>query len=89
MNPKTKTRAAIALLVYMVTNAVLFGGGLIIALIVSRAGAAVWMPVATVASLVVAAPLAWRIAPRLRARHRPQLHYQPIALRIQPRRYRR
>ncbi len=89
MTPKTKTRAAIAMLVYMMTNAVLFGSGLIIALIVSRAGAAIWMPVVVVASLVVAAPLAWRIAPRLRARHRPQFHYQPIALRTQPRRYRR
>ncbi len=89
MNPKTKTRAAIAMLVYMMTNAVLFGGGLIIALMASRAGAAIWIPVVVIASLILAAPLAWQIAPRLRAHHWPQLHHQPVALRTQPRRYRR
>ncbi len=89
MNPRTKTRAAIAMLVYMMTNAVLFGAGLIIALMASRSGAAVWIPVAAVASLIVAAPLAWEIAPRLRARNRPEMRYQPVTLRTQSRLRRR
>ena len=89
MSPRTKTRAAIAILVYITTNAVLFGGGLIIALITSRAGAAIWIPVAVIASLVVAVPLAWEIAPRLRTHSSAQLHYQPVTLRTQVRRTRR
>ena len=89
MSPRTKTRAGIAMLVYLMTNAVLFGAGLIIALMASRSGAAVWIPVAAVASLILAAPLAWEIAPRLRARNRPQMDYQPIMLRTQTRPRRR
>ena len=89
MSPRTKTRAAVAILLYIATNAVLFSWGLIIALITSRAGAAIWIPVAVIASLVVAVPVAREIAPRLRTRSRAQLHYQPITLRTQVRRYTR
>lgn len=88
MAPKTKARAATAMLVYLMTNAALVVAGLIIALVASRAGAAVWIPVVAVAALALAAPLAWRLTPRLGARRAPQLRYEPITLRTQTR-YRR
>jgi hypothetical protein len=34
-----------------------------------RANAHIWIPVVVVASLILAAPLAWLIAPRLQARY--------------------
>jgi hypothetical protein len=34
-----------------------------------RADAAIWIPVVVASSLVLAAPVAWLIAPRLRARY--------------------
>lgn len=71
MSAETKTRAQIAVLIYTMTNAVLFGAGLITVLSVpvlsAHAGIAIVVVVA--ASLVLAAPIAWFIAPRLRARY--------------------
>lgn len=71
MHRETKTRAAIAALIYSMTNAVLFGAGLIIVLTVPAlsAAAAVWIPAVVAASFILAAPIAWVIAPRLRARY--------------------
>ncbi|MFL9823769.1 hypothetical protein [Rhodoplanes sp. SY1] len=63
------TRLLIAALVYMMVQAVLFGIGTI--LIVSTplaAYASELMPLHIVLSFVVAAPIAWVLAPRLRAR---------------------
>jgi hypothetical protein len=53
------------------TNAVLFGAGVITVLTVPAlsANAAWWIPAVVVASFVLAAPIAWFIAPRLRARY--------------------
>jgi hypothetical protein len=53
------------------TNAVIFGAGIIAVLNVSalRTIAQIWIPVVVVASLILAAPLAWLIAPRLQARY--------------------
>jgi hypothetical protein len=53
------------------TNAVLFGAALVTVMTVPAltADAAVWIPVIVVASLIVAAPVAWLIAPRLQARY--------------------
>ena len=72
MERETKNRLRIAALIYSMTNAVVFGAGLITVLNVPslRADAAFWIPVVVVASLVLAAPLAWLIAPRLQARYR-------------------
>jgi heme/copper-type cytochrome/quinol oxidase subunit 3 len=89
LSPQTRTRAAIAMLVFMMTNAVLFGAGLIVALLVSHANAEVWIPIVVVASFILAAPIAWEIAPRVRARNWPQTHYQPATLRVQERHLRR
>jgi hypothetical protein len=70
MQRDTKTRAGIAALVYTMTNAVMFGAALITVLSVPyfRDHAAIGISAAVVASLIVAAPIAWLIAPRLRAR---------------------
>lgn len=71
MHQNTKTRAAIAALVYTMTNAAIFGVALITVLAVPyfRAHAAIGIGAAVVVSLLAAAPVAWLIAPRLRARY--------------------
>ena len=64
-------RLRIALLIYSMTNAVIFGAGLIAVLNVPtlRADVVFWISVVVVASLILAAPVAWLIAPRLQARY--------------------
>jgi hypothetical protein len=71
MQTETKTRAAIAALIYPMTNAVIFGTGLVIALTLPtlRGVEAISIPTVVVASIILAAPAAWVIAPRLRPRH--------------------
>lgn len=71
MTTETSTRTQIAVLVYSMTNAVLFGAGLIVVLMVPalNANAGFWIAGVVAASLIVAAPFAWLIAPRLRARY--------------------
>jgi hypothetical protein len=68
---ETKSRAAVAALIYTMTNAVIFGIGLITVLTLPalRDEEVIWIPVVVVASLILAAPAAWVIAPRLRARY--------------------
>ena len=53
------------------TNAVIFGAGIIAVLNVSAlyTNAHIWIPVVVVSSLILAAPVAWLIAPRLQARY--------------------
>jgi len=53
------------------TNAVIFGTGLVMALTLPtpRGDEAISIPTVVVASIILAAPVAWVIAPRLRARH--------------------
>ncbi len=71
MSRDTETRLEIAALVYLMVNAVLFGAGLVTVLAVpqlnAHAGTAIVAVVAL--SLVLAAPIAWFMAPRLRARY--------------------
>jgi hypothetical protein len=71
MTRETWTHTQIAVLVYSMTNAVLFGAGLIFVLMVPalNANAGLWIAVVIAASLILAAPFAWAIAPRLRARY--------------------
>lgn len=71
MQRETKTRVQLAALIYIMTNAVLFGAGLITVLSVPAlsADAGIWIVAVVAASLVLAAPVAWLIAPRLRARY--------------------
>jgi biotin transporter BioY len=66
-----RNRFRISVLIYSMTNAVIFGAGLIIVLNVSelRANAHIWILIVVVASLILAAPIAWLIAPRLQARY--------------------
>ena len=69
MTRETWTRTRIAGLVFMMTNGVLFGAGLIVVLMVPalNANSGFWIAVVIAASLILAAPFAWAIAPRLRA----------------------
>ena len=71
MPRETWTRTRIAALVYSMTNGVLFGAGLIVVLMVPalNANSGFWIAVVIAASLILAAPFAWAIAPRLRARY--------------------
>jgi len=65
------TRLAIAVLIYAMVNAVLFGTGLITVLTIPElaAYAGTLIPVVVLVSFILAAPLSWLIAPRLRARY--------------------
>jgi hypothetical protein len=71
MQTETKTRAAIAALIYPMTNAVIFGTGLIMVLTLPtlRGEEAISIPTVVVVSVILAAPAAWVIAPRLHVRH--------------------
>ncbi|MGE3145492.1 MAG: hypothetical protein AB7K35_07895 [Pseudorhodoplanes sp.] len=71
MSRETKTRFAIAALIYSMTNAVLFGVGLIVILLVPAFGEhlAIAMLAVVASSFLLAAPIAWFLAPRLRARY--------------------
>ena len=66
-----KTRLWIAAMVYPMVNAVLFGAGVIAMLSIPAldAIAPTLFPFVIAASFVLAAPIAWVIAPRLRARY--------------------
>lgn len=65
------TKVAIAALIYSMVNAVLFGTGLIIVLTVPAlsAHAIALVPAVVIVSLVLAVPVSWIVAPRLRARY--------------------
>ena len=71
LTPEVSTRTQLAALVFCMTNAVLFGAGLIIVLMVPwlNANAGFWIAVVVAASLILAAPFSWLVAPRLRARY--------------------
>jgi hypothetical protein len=71
MTRETRTRVQIAVLIYSMVSSVLFGAGLIFVLTlpVLSADAGFWISVVVVASFILAAPIAWWIAPRLRARY--------------------
>ena len=71
VQPGTRNRLRIAALIYSMTNAVIFGAGIIAVLNLPAlsTNAYISIPVVVVASLVLAAPFAWLIAPRLQARY--------------------
>ncbi len=71
MTRETATRAQIAVLIYLMTNSVLFGAGVILVLTwpALNADAGLWISVVVAASFVLAAPIGWWIAPRMRARY--------------------
>ena len=71
MQAGMRNRLRIAALIYSTTNAVIFGAAIITVLHVPAlsTNAYFWIPVVVVASLILAAPIAWLIAPRLQARY--------------------
>ena len=66
-----RTRLWIAAMIFPMVNAVLFGIGAITVLssptLAEKASTLIWLVVA--ASFIIAAPISWVIAPRLRARY--------------------
>jgi hypothetical protein len=71
MTRETATRAQIAVLIYLMTNGVLFGAGLTLVMTwpALNADAGFWISAVVVASFILAAPIAWWLAPRMRARY--------------------
>lgn len=65
-----RTRFWIAAVIYPMVNAVLFGAGAVPLLAVPALSehAGMLMPLVVAASFVIAVPLSWIVAPRLRAR---------------------
>lgn len=62
-------RFQIAILVYAMAQAVMFGAGAVLVLATPLADQAIrLMPLVIVGSALLAAPVAWALAPRLRAR---------------------
>jgi hypothetical protein len=72
MTRETGTRVLIAILIYSMVDGVLFGAGLIFVLTwpVLSADAGFWISWVVGSSFILAAPIAWWIAPRLQARYR-------------------
>ena len=66
-----RNRRRIAVLIYSMVNAVLFGTGLLIVLLMPpfKAHLGLWIPIVVIVSFVLAAPIAWLVAPRLQARY--------------------
>lgn len=66
--PEPSTRSRIGMLIYGMVNAVLFGIGLVIVLLIEPLSQRLWIaiPAVVVASLILAWPVSWLIAPRLR-----------------------
>ena len=64
-------RTRLSILIYGMVNAVLFGIGIITVMTAPplASHATVLVPIVVVASLVLAVPVAWVIAPRLRRRY--------------------
>ncbi|KWT69284.1 hypothetical protein APY04_1367 [Hyphomicrobium sulfonivorans] len=63
-------RLAIAALLYPMVSGVLFGAGILPLMMLTEQAQylAEWFPIIIVASLLLAAPICWYLAPRLRAR---------------------
>ena len=66
-----RNRRRIAVLIYSMVNAVIFGTGLITVLLVPglKAHLGFWIVVVVITSFVLAIPIAWLLAPRLQARY--------------------
>ncbi|MCW2282750.1 hypothetical protein M2323_000515 [Rhodoblastus acidophilus] len=70
MRDHLSKRASIAILIYMMVQAVTFGVGVILVMATPLANFAMTlMPYVVATSLIASAPLAWFIAPLARARH--------------------
>lgn len=87
MTHDTAVRAQISALIFTMTNAVLFGAGLVTVLLLGLSAQATGIGIAAVTafSFLVAAPAAWLIAPRLRARYWRNRQTTPLLGSAQPR----
>src|SRR6476660_6842249 len=81
-----RNRLRIAVLIYSMTNAVIFGAAIITVLNVPAlsTNAYIWIPVVVVASLIVAAPIAWLIAPLSASTVRSVAHKTVMATHGEP-----
>lgn len=66
--PDISTRSRIGFLIYGMTNAVLFGIGIVLVLSIDALSQHAWIliPAVVIASLIIAWPVAWLVVPRLR-----------------------
>ena len=87
MDQTTKSRAAVAMLAFMAANGLLFGAGLIIALVSAVPETGPWIPVALIGGLILAAPVARDVVRRLRTHGWPMTVGEPASLRVQYRSY--
>jgi hypothetical protein len=64
-------RTIIAILIYMMVNAVVFGFGMILVLTIPALSVHAWtlIPGVILVSFVLSAPVSWALAPRLQARY--------------------
>jgi ABC-type Fe3+ transport system permease subunit len=64
-------RRRVAMLIYSMTNAVLFGIGLLIVLLIPpfNTHLGLSIPIVVIVSFLLAMPIAWLVAPRLQARY--------------------
>jgi hypothetical protein len=71
MTRETATRVQIALLIYGMTNGLIFAAGVILVLTwpALNVDAGFWISAVIAASFILAAPIAWWFAPRMRARY--------------------
>ena len=70
MRSHVSKRAAIAILIYMMVQAVVFGIGVVLVMATPLASIAMTlMPIVVATTLIASAPLAWWIAPFARASH--------------------
>jgi hypothetical protein len=83
MSVDKKARLRVAALVFSMTNAVLFGAGLITVLSVPSLAqhAFFWIPVVVIGSFAVAPAIAWFIAPSMMQRYL-QARNPPLAAKI-------
>ena len=67
------TRTHIAIAIFGMINAVIFGIGAIsvLSIPVLNAEASLWLPLVVLVSFAVSPFIAWQMAPRLRLRHAP------------------
>lgn len=73
------TRLAITLLVYGMVQAVLFGAGLLLLLWTPLVvDAAAYFPAMVIISALISVPIAWKLAPLLRASHQRRLARQRL-----------
>ena len=87
MTQDTAVRTQISALIFVMTNAVLFGAGLVTVLLLGLSAQATGIGIAAVTafSFIVGAPAAWLIAPRLRARYWRQQPPTPLLTSAQTR----